>query len=154
MRAKHRSVDDFLTRLSECKQMTSEITAIDGGHIFRVERAQIARRIPVIEMTTKTLQAIQGVERGFEPFDNRQGAKPAKIMGGNSREEIESDVRRGRAVSHNRCGLFLKIVRRKHVVFWPHESLEKAPRPARSQSQRTCIIRRKWVLPRLWVVAS
>ena len=36
VRAKHWAVDDFLARLSERKQMTSEITAIDSGHIFRV----------------------------------------------------------------------------------------------------------------------
>ena len=131
MRAKQWAVDDVLARLSERDEMTGEVSTIDRGHVFRVERAEVTRVIPVIEMTTETLEAVHRAERGFEPLDCGHGAEPAEIVRGDGGEEIQPEVGGRRAVGHDRCRLFLKIVGRKGVVLGADKGLEESPGPAR-----------------------
>src|SRR5712691_6267977 len=92
LRAKQRAVDDVLARLSERDEVTGEVSTIDRGHVLRVERAEVTRVIPVIEMTTETLKAVHRAERGFEPLDCGQGTEPAEIVRGDGREEIQPEV--------------------------------------------------------------
>src|SRR3972149_4302356 len=134
LRAKQRAVDDVLARLSERDEMTGEVSTIDGGYVFRVERAQVTRIIPVIEMTTKTLEAVHRAERGFEPLDSGHGAAPAALVRGNDGKEIQPEVGRRWAVGHDRGRIFLKIVGRKGVVFRADKGLEEPPGAARGQS--------------------
>ena len=49
--------------------MRRKIAAVDGGDVARIQRAQILRVIPVVEMTAKALEAIHGRERRLQPFD-------------------------------------------------------------------------------------
>ena len=57
LRAKQRAVDDVLARLSERDEMTGEVSTVDRGYVFGIERAEVTRVIPVIEVTTETLEA-------------------------------------------------------------------------------------------------
>ena len=131
LRAKQWAVDDVLARLSERDEVTGEVAAIDRGHVLRVERAEVTRVIPVIEVTTEPLQAVHRAERGFEPLDRGQGAEPSEIVRGDGGEEIQPEVGGRRAVGHDRCRLFLKIVGRQGVVLGADKGLEEAPGPAR-----------------------
>ena len=49
--------------------MTGEVSTIHRGYVFGIERAEVTRVIPVIEVTTETLEAVHRSERGFEPLD-------------------------------------------------------------------------------------
>ena len=131
LRAKQWAVDDVLARLSERDEVTGEVSTVDRGYVFRIERAKVARVIPVIEVTTETLEAVHRSERGFEPFDCGHGAEPAEIMRRDGGKEIQPEVGRRRAVGHDRCRLFLEIVGRKGVVFRADKGLEESPGPAR-----------------------
>ncbi|HLA14822.1 MAG TPA: hypothetical protein VJZ25_07345, partial [Gemmatimonadaceae bacterium] len=41
LRPKQRAVDDVLARLSERDEVTGEVSTVDRGYVFRVERAQV-----------------------------------------------------------------------------------------------------------------
>ena len=47
----------FPARIGERDQMPGQIAAVDGGDISRIERAQIARVVPVVEMTAEAREA-------------------------------------------------------------------------------------------------
>src|SRR5215471_3140091 len=89
---KHWAVDDILARLSERDEMTGEISTVDRGYVLGIERAEVTRVIPVIEVTTETLEAVHRSERGFEPLDCSHGAEPAKIVRRDGGEEIQPEV--------------------------------------------------------------
>ena len=131
LRAKQRAVDDVLARLSERDEVTGEVSTIDRGYVFRIERAEVTGVIPVIEVTTETFEAVHRSERGFEPLDCGHGAEPAEIVRGDGGEEIQPEVGGRRAVGHDWCRLFLEIVGRKGVVFRADKGLEEPPGPAR-----------------------
>ena len=131
LRAKQRAVDDVLARLSERDEMTGEVSTVDRGYVFGIERAEVTRVIPVIEVTTETLEAVHRSERSFEPLDCSYGAEPAEIVRSDGGEEIQPEVGGRRAVGHDWCWLFLEIVGRKGVVFWADKGLEEPPGSAR-----------------------
>ena len=58
MRAKQRAVDDLLARLSERDEVAGEVSTIDRGYVFGIERTEVTRIIPVIEVTAETLEAV------------------------------------------------------------------------------------------------
>ena len=131
LRAKQRAVDDVLARLSERDEMTGEVSTVDRGYVFGIERAEVTRVIPVIEVTTETLEAVHRSERSFEPLDCSHGAEPAEIVRSDGGEEIQPEVGGRRAVGHDWCWLFLEIVGRKGVVFRADKGLEEPPGSAR-----------------------
>ena len=56
------TIDDLATRVRQCDEMAGEIAAIDRRDVFRVELTDIARIVPIVEMTAEML----------EPFHSRQ----------------------------------------------------------------------------------
>src|SRR5688572_2758201 len=54
MRIKQRAVDDLSAGLSERDKVTGEVSTIDRGYVFRIERTKVTRIIPVIEVAAKT----------------------------------------------------------------------------------------------------
>ena len=101
LRAKQRAIDDVLARLSEREEMTGEVAAVDRGYVFGIERAEVTRVIPVIEVTTETFEAVHRAERGFEPLDCSYGAEPAEIVRSDGGEQIQPEVGGRRAVGHD-----------------------------------------------------
>src|SRR5207342_3413111 len=118
VRTEQRAVDDVLARLSERDQMTGEVSTVDRGYVFGIERPEVARVVPVIEVTAETLEAVHGSECRFEPLDCGHRAEPAKIVRSDGGEEIQPEVGRRRPVGHHRRWLFLEIVGGHGVVFW------------------------------------
>ena len=60
--------------------MTGEVPAVHGGHVAGLERAEIARVIPVVEVAPEALEAPHRVERRHEPCEHVQAAEPAVIF--------------------------------------------------------------------------
>ena len=129
--AKHWALDDVLASLAERDEMTGEVSTVHRGYVLGIERAEVTRVIPVIEVTTETLEAVHRSERGFEPLDCSHGAEPAEIVRRDGGEEIQPEVGGRRAVGHHWCRFFLEVIGRKGVVFWADKGLEEPPGSAR-----------------------
>ena len=67
--SRHRTGDHLPAGVAEHDQMTSEIAAVHRGDIFRLQRTQVARVVPVVEMPAETLEPIHGPERRLQPLD-------------------------------------------------------------------------------------
>src|SRR5205814_4250039 len=128
-----RAVDHRLTGVPERDQMTAEISAVDRRHVLRVERTAIARVVPVVKVAPEALEAVHRLERGLQSFDRVAGADPSEIAGGDDGEEVEADVRRGRAMRDDWTRRFLEVVRRQRVTVPADERREEAPRPPRAE---------------------
>ena len=140
-------VDDLLARLSERDQVPGKVSTIDRGYVFRIERTQVTRVIPVVEVAAKTLEAVHSTKRRFQPLDCGHDAEPAEIVRRDGGEQIQADIGRRGAMGHDRCRFFLKIVGRKHVVFRADKGLEESPGPPRGQAQRPSVIFRQRLSP-------
>ena len=57
LRAKQWTVEDVLARLSECNEVTGEVATVNRGHVERVERPEVTRVIPVIEVPPEPCKA-------------------------------------------------------------------------------------------------
>ena len=125
----------FPAGIGQGDQVPGKIAAIDRRHIFRVERAQVAGVVPIVEMAAETLHAAHGRQSGLKPFDRFLRSKPSEVAGAGQREEVEAEIGRGCAMRHFRRGILLKIVGRQHVVGAGDEGLEEAPGAARGQPQ-------------------
>src|ERR1700722_13611550 len=74
-----RKIDPAPARIGKRDQMGRKIAAVDGRHVSRVQRPQIARVIPIVEVTAEPLETIHGRKRGLPPFDEVEGTRPAKV---------------------------------------------------------------------------
>ncbi len=131
-----RHIAPFVTGVGQGDQMARQIAAVDRRDILRIERAQIARIVPVEEMAPPFGHARHGFERGFQPLDGLQRTDPAEVAGAGRRQKIQAEIGGRGPVGDHRLGQFLKIVRREHVLQRGDEGLEKAPGLARDQAQR------------------
>ena len=116
--------------------MPGQIAAVDGGHVFRIERAQIARVVPIVEMAAEALQTAHRRERRLQPLDRLAGSDPAEVASADDGKEIEAEIGRRRPMRDRRRRIVLEIVGRQHVVGRRDESLEEPPGAARGQPQR------------------
>ena len=92
MRAEQRAVDDLLARLSERDEVTGEVSTVDRGYVFRIERTEVTRIVPVIEVAAETFEAVHRAERRFESLDRAHRAEPPEIVRGNDGEKIQPEV--------------------------------------------------------------
>ena len=118
-------------RIGHCDQVSGEIAAIHRRDVFRLQRAQLVRLIPIVEMATEPLQSFHGCERRLEALQRVERSQPAEITRGDHRYKIQDEICGLRSVSDHRRRSFLKIVRRKHVVIRRDELLEEPPSAAR-----------------------
>ncbi len=131
MRAEQRAVDDLSACLSERDEMAGEVSTIDRGYVFRIERMEVTRIIPVIKVAPKTLEAVHSAKRRFEPLDCGHRTDPPEIVRSDDGEQIQPEVGGRGAMGHDGRRLFLEIVGRKRVVFEADEGFEEAPSPPR-----------------------
>ena len=116
--------------------MSREIAAIDRRDVFRIQRAQIKRAVPVVEMPPEALKPVHRLERCLQALQGLVHPNPTEIAGGDHGQQVEPEIGRRRPVRNHRHRLFLKIVGRKHVILRRDEGLKEAPSPARDQAQR------------------
>ena len=136
----------FSAGVGERDEMSGEVAAVDGGHIFGIERAEIARVVPIVEMAAKARHASHRRERRFQPVDGLGRADPTEIPGADDGKQIEADVGRRGSVGDAGRGVFLEIVRRQHVVGRRHERFEDSARCGARSAAAPVIRRRR--LPR------
>ncbi len=128
---RNRTASPFPARVRQRDQVSGQIAAVDGGHVSRVERAQIARVVPIVEVSAEALQAAHRRKRRLEPFDRLVGPDPAEVASADDGKEIEAEIGRRRPMRDRRRRIVLKIVGRQHVVGRRDESLEEPPGAAR-----------------------
>ena len=126
----------FPARVRQRDQVPGQIAAVDGGYVSRVERAQIARVVPIVEMSAEALQPAHRRERRLEPIDRPVGSDPAEIARADDGKEIEAEIGRRRPMRDRRRRIVLKIVGRQHVVGRRDEGLEEPPGAARGSPER------------------
>src|SRR5512135_1266401 len=115
--------------------MPGKISAIDRRYVFGLERMKVSRVIPIKEVTTESLHPIHRTKRFFEAVDGRRHTDPAEIPRGKDREKIKAYICRRGPVSHDRLGILLKIVRRKHMVLRRDKRFKEVPSLSRSEAQ-------------------
>ena len=116
-------------------QVAGQVAAVDRGDIGRIERAQIARVVPIVEMAAEAREVAHGGERRLQPLGRLGGSHPTEIAGRRRGEEIQAEIGRRGPVGEDRDRVLLEIVRRQHVVGRRHEGLEEPPGSPRDQPQ-------------------
>src|SRR5439155_4045604 len=101
-RTQHRAVDDLSTSGRERDEMTREIPAVYRRHVLWVERPAVFCVVPVVEVAAEALEAGHRRERRLESLDDVERPKPAEIVSGDGRQQIQPEVRGGGPVRHER----------------------------------------------------
>ena len=123
------------TGVPERDQVPGEIAAVDGRHVARLERAAVARAVPVVEVATEALEALHRVQRGLEALDGVDRAEPAEVARRDGGQQVQAQVGRRRAVRHDGARIFLEVVGRQRVVLGTDERREEPPGAAAHQPQ-------------------
>ena len=121
--------------IGERDQVAGEIAAVDGGDVSGIERPEIARAVPVIEMAAEAIEAAHGFECRLQPLDRLGRSHPPEVAGSCCRQEIEAEIGRRRSMGERRKWVLLEVVRRQHVIGRRHEALEEPPGSTRDQPQ-------------------
>ena len=148
-RHRKRLVDHLATRAREREQVTGEVAAVDGRHVFGFERVEVARVVPVVQVPAIPLETVDRGERRLEALDHLDRADPAEVARGHRREQVQADVGRRRAVRDHGGGVVLEVVGGQPVVVGPDERLEEPPRQASGAAQRVLVRRREPIRDRL-----
>ena len=119
--------------------MSGEIPAIDGRDIFRVQRTQLARVIPIVKMSAVALEAFHCSERRLQPIHGIMRSQPAKVARRDNGQKIEPHICRRCPMGNHRFGIFLEIVRRKRVILRGDERFKETPSSTCGQTQRSRI---------------
>ena len=67
--------------IGERDQVAGQVAAVDRGDILRIERAQIARVVPVVEMPAEPVEAAHGGQRRLQPLDRLGGSRSTRNRG-------------------------------------------------------------------------
>ena len=141
--AVERPLHHLPARVAEHDEVTGEVSAVDRRYVPRLERPEVARLVPVVEVAPEALEAAHAGQCRFEPLDGFERPEPAEVPRGGRREQIEPDVGGRGTMGHDRLGVFLEIVGRQVVVGGAHECFEEAPRAARHRTENPGLARRK-----------
>ena len=128
-------IDQLPAGIGKRDQMPGQIAAIDRRDVFRLQRPQVARVVPVEEMPAEALELAHGGEGRLQPVRRIEVTQPGEVAGGEDGEQVHADIRRRGAMRDGRLRVLLKIVGRKHVVLRRHEALEEMPGASRDQPQ-------------------
>ena len=131
-----RLVDHLAAGVGEREQVAGEVAAVDGRHVRGLEPVQVARVVPVVEVTAEPFEAGDRGERRLQALHHVEGPDPAEIPSRHRREEVQPDVRRRGAMRDDRSGIVLEVVGRQRMVVRTDERLEVAPCPASGQADR------------------
>src|ERR1019366_9137315 len=107
--------------------MARQVTTIHRRYIKGDERPQILRVVPIEEMPLIAFKIFDRGDRGLQTLDHLGDTQPPELARGGDREQIQTDIGRRRAVTDNRLGNFLKIVRREMMLRGGDERLKKSP---------------------------
>ena len=119
--------------------MSCQIPAIHRGDVTRLERVQVARVVPIVEMAFEALELFHRRQCRFDAFDCFVRADPAEVARTRHGKQVKAEIGRRCPMRQDRFGVFLKIIGRQHVVRCRHESLEIPPSSPRNQTQRIAV---------------
>src|ERR1700680_1797209 len=75
-----RRLDPLPTGVSEGNDVSCKIAAVDRRNISWIERTQIHRVIPIIEMAAKLENARHGLKGCFQPPDRLKRPRPPEVV--------------------------------------------------------------------------
>ena len=116
--------------------MSGQIAAIDRGYVLRIERTQVARIIPIVQVAAILSHASHGSQGRFQPIYGLGGSDPGEVPRACDRQKVKADIGWGGPVGHHRLRRFLEVVWRQGIFGGRDEVLEEAPCPSGDQSQR------------------
>ena len=138
-----RLVDHLAAGIGQGEQVAGEIATVDRRHVRRVEMAQVACVVPVVQVPAEPLQARDGHERRLQPLHHLQRADPTEVASRHGRQQVHPDVRRRGAMRDDRSWIVLEVVWRQPMVLRTNEGLEEPPGPAGGQAEGPDVGRRK-----------
>ena len=124
--------------VSEHEEARGEIAAVDRRDVSRLERIERPRVVPVQDVPSPALEALDGVKSSLEAREESVRLEPAEVVRGEVREEGEADVRGGGARRDQRRALVPRggeIVRGETVRVLLDELLEVSPRLPRRRGE-------------------
>ena len=80
-RGGHRRLPPLFAGVGDRDEMAGQIAAVDGGHIFGLERLEIPGIIPIVEVAAKARHANHRRKRRLQPFDGLGRANPTEVAG-------------------------------------------------------------------------
>ena len=123
--------------------MAGEVAAVDGRDVPGVQRLQGPRVVPVIEVSLVPIEAIQRAQGIAGAQDQLSGREVAEVVGGQVRQQGETDVGRRGAVRDRLGAVVLHIVGRQPVVLRADKGLEEGPGPPRQRTQEAGLFGRQ-----------
>ena len=75
----------FPARIGESDEVPGQISAIDGGDISGIERPQIPRVVPVVEMAAEAREPVHGGQGRLQPLDRIDRSRPSEVAGAHHR---------------------------------------------------------------------
>ena len=87
----HRGPGPFPARIGQREEVAGQVAAVHRRDVLRVQRPQVPRVVPVVEVAAKPRQVAHRLERGFQPRDGVERARPAEIAGADRGKQIEAD---------------------------------------------------------------
>ena len=132
---RNRDSDPLTARIGDSDEVCGQVAAVDRGNIRRFEGPQVARVIPVVEVAAESLQSLHGRKRRLQALDDLQRSGPAEVARADGAQQIQADIRRRGSMRDDGLRIFLKVVRRQHVIRRGHERFEVAPGATRDQAQ-------------------
>src|SRR6059036_1059862 len=76
--AVERPLHHLPARVAEHNEVTGEVSAVDRRDVPRLERPEVARLVPVVEVAPKPLEAAHAGECRLEPLDGLERSDPAE----------------------------------------------------------------------------
>ena len=129
--------------LLERDQVRGQVAAVDRRDVARLERREVVRAVPVVEVPAEALETLDRGEGRLQPIRHVGGPDPTEVVGGDRREQGEADVRRRGPACRLRLRRLLEVVGGQVVELRAGEPLEVAPRPARDRPELPRLLRRE-----------
>ena len=79
--AGRRLADCLLAGIGEGDEVAREVAAVDGRDVLRIERPEVGRVVPVVEVAAEPVHPAHRAERRVEPLDHVVEADPAEVAG-------------------------------------------------------------------------
>ena len=122
------------------QQVASEVAAIHGRYIGRLQHLQRLGLVPIEQMPFVFGQAFYRLQRQLQALHQLGCSDPAELARAGCRQQIQADVGRRCAVRQRGLQVYLQIVWRQVVVLRADTILKVAPGIARQRQQVSLVV--------------
>ncbi|OPZ66852.1 MAG: hypothetical protein BWY81_01637 [Firmicutes bacterium ADurb.Bin467] len=123
-------------RRRERHQARGEVSAVDRGHVARLQRAEAVDVVPVVEVAVPLVELFDAVHRVAHAREHLSVPEKPERARREAREQVEPDVRRRGSARAPDRGVDLHVVRRQPVLALGHVLLKEAPGVPRELAER------------------